>query len=94
MAKKEISENLVKIKKSLEAKNIVVGFKEVKKFLMKNELKEIFISSNCPEISKKELENLSNINSVTLTVLDQANDELGIICKKPFNISAIGIKND
>lgn len=94
MAKKEISENLVKIKKSLDAGSIIVGFKEVKKSLMKNEVKEIFVASNCPESSKDELERLSEINSIPLVILKQANDELGIICKKPFNISALGIKND
>jgi len=93
MAKKEISENLVKIKKSLETGNII-GFKEVKKALLKNEVKEIFAASNCPDSSKDELERLAEINSIPLIVLEQANDELGIICKKPFHISVLGIKND
>jgi len=91
MAKKEIAEHIVKIKKSLETGN-VLGQKAVKKSLIKDELKEIFMASNIPEYYESEITKLAEINKVPISKIEQANDELGTLCKKPFSISIIGLK--
>ncbi|MBW3019839.1 ribosomal L7Ae/L30e/S12e/Gadd45 family protein [Candidatus Woesearchaeota archaeon] len=94
MAKKEISEDVLNIKKSMENDTLLIGFKEVKKGLVSNGLKQVYVASNTPESMLEDLDKLASISSVEVKTLKQANDELGIICKKPYFISVIGIKND
>ena len=92
MAKKKVEEVIVKIKKSIESKKTVIGTKAVMKALRENELAEVFFSSNIPASREQEITEMAKINKVKITKLKQANDELGIIYKKPFFISASGIK--
>ena len=62
------------------------------KALKAKKLSKVFISSNCPPEMKEDLERYSKMNGVELAQLDIANDELGVVCKKSFNISIIGLK--
>ena len=94
MAKKEIQEEIVRIKKAIEENKEVIGTKQVKSGLMNNELKEVIISSNCPVDVKEDLQRVADINGTLLTVIEQANDELGVVCKKPYSIAVMAIKND
>ena len=94
MAKKEVQEEIVRIKKAIEDKKEVIGTKQVKNGLMSNELKEVIVSSNCPADVKEDLQRMSDINGILLTIMEQANDELGVVCKKPYSIAAMAIKND
>ncbi|MBW2998588.1 ribosomal L7Ae/L30e/S12e/Gadd45 family protein [Candidatus Woesearchaeota archaeon] len=94
MAKKEISEDVLNIKKSMDNDKLVIGFNEVKKGLMSNELKQVYMASNTPESMIEDVDKLATISSTDVKKLKQANDDLGIVCKKPYFISVIGIKND
>ena len=93
MAKKKIlEETILHIKKSIEEDKAIFGTEEVKAALLNNELKEVFISANCPV--EDEIRSLTDINDVVVTKLKQANDELGVVCKKHFSISVMAIKNE
>jgi len=92
MAKKKLEDTVVRIKKSVEGKKATIGFSETTDALKHNELIEIFLASNCPADFEKDLNHLAGIAGVKITKLEQANDELGVLCKKPFSISVIGIK--
>ncbi len=88
MAKKQ---SLSDIKKDLKTRKIVIGTKVVMKNLKLNKLEKIYIASNCDENSKKELEYYSKLLKIPVIILDQPNDELGVICKKQYSISMLGV---
>jgi len=90
--KRKVDEVAVKIKKSIEAGKAILGFKEVVKDLRKNNIKEVMIASNTSSEHIEDLENLCSINDVPITKLKQANDELGVLCKKAFSVSVLAIK--
>jgi len=79
------------IKKELKKRKFVIGTKEVIKNLKVNKLEKIYIASNCNDNSKKELEYYSKLLKTPVITLKQPNDELGVICKKQYFISMLGI---
>ena len=83
------------IKDSLEKGNIVIGLKETIKGLKLKKISQVFICNNCPENIQGDLERYSKIAEIKLEVLNQSNEDLGVLCKKPFSISVLGfLKND
>ncbi|OIO63624.1 50S ribosomal protein L30 [Candidatus Woesearchaeota archaeon CG_4_10_14_0_2_um_filter_33_10] len=88
MAKKQ---SLSDIKKDLKTRKIIIGTKVVMKNLKLNKLEKIYVASNCNESSKKELEYYSKLLKIPVVKLKQPNDELGVICKKQYSISMLGV---
>lgn len=88
MVKKQ---TLSDIKKDLKTRKIIIGTKVVMKNLNLNKLEKIYIASNCNENSKKELEYYSKLLKIPVIKLKQPNDELGVICKKQYSISMLGV---
>ena len=78
-------------RKELRTKKIVIGTKIVIKNLRLNKLVKVYIASNCSESSKKELEYYSKLLNIPIITLKQPNDELGVICKKQYSISMLGV---
>ena len=92
MAKKEITDNdLVEIKKLLKTKKLVIGTEITIKRLKAGKLAQVFVSSNCPDKIKKDIEYYSKLGGTNVVKLKISNDELGIVCKKPFSISVLGV---
>lgn len=92
MAKKEISREILDLKKELEEGRAVMGTKVVRKELGKNLLSKIYLSSNCPEKDGGELRAYAEMSKVPIVVLAISNEELGVMCKKYHSISVLGIK--
>ena len=80
------------IKKALDAKKIVIGASETLKNIKLGKVSKVYVSNNCP--SQDDLENSSKIAKIDFTVLDKSNEELGVLCKKPFSISVLSILKD
>jgi large subunit ribosomal protein L30e len=92
MAKEEIAPEVKEIKKALENNKLIIGTKLTQKNLKLGNAKKIFLSANCSDEMKKEIESLAKIAKVTVNKIKYPNDELGIICRKPFPISVLGFK--
>lgn len=80
---------LAELKKALKEQTIIFGTEKTLKKLKKGEAKKIFISSNCPQHIKKDIEHYAKLTKTELVQLPQSNEELGMICKKPFFISVL-----
>ncbi len=80
------------IKKSLKSENMVLGADKVLKALRKKELEKIFLAANAPAALVSDVKQYSELTGTQLELLAVQNDELGVICKKPFSISTIGLK--
>jgi len=74
----------------IKEKRLIIGTDRVLKMLKNEQLTNISIASNCPENVKEDIKHYSKIFNVKLVELKETNQELGIICKKPFSISVIG----
>lgn len=84
MAKIVVNEDL---KHLLASGKLVFGADETLKFLRAGKLVKVFLSSNCDVLVKSSIER-SGIGFVSLS---ETSDEIGVICKKPFSISIIGV---
>jgi|TARA_B100002003_G_C14071923_1_gene515722 large subunit ribosomal protein L30e len=86
--------NIDDIKKALDAKKVVIGAEETLKKIKLSKLSKVYISSNCPEGKKDDLERASKVAKIDFVVLGKTNEELGVVCKKPFSISVLSTLKD
>jgi len=80
------------IKKMLKSKVLVIGADRTLKALKSKELVKIFLASNAPPSLVKDVEYYAPMAGAEVEKLGTPNDELGVVCKKPFSIAAIGMK--
>lgn len=76
------------LKEALKNK-VIIGTERTLKNLRNGKLKKVLIASNCKEETKKDLEYYGKIAKIEIIKLDIPNDEVGLVCKKPFSISVL-----
>jgi len=91
MAKKIVTEIIAELKKVLESKKAVIGTDETIKLLRQGKIKKVFLSSNCAPQAKGDIEQLCKVDGIEIIELAQSNDEIGVLCRKPFAISVVGV---
>jgi large subunit ribosomal protein L30e len=79
------------IKKLIQAKKLVVGTERTIKSLKLGRVEKVIISSNCAENVVDDLNYYANLSKTETVKVNYPNDELGVICKKPFSISVLSI---
>ena len=79
------------IKKIIKSGNVIFGTQRTVKSLRLGKVEKIMISSNCPERVEKNINYYAGLTGTEFQKLDFPNDELGIICKKPFSISVLAV---
>ena len=79
----------MEIKKIIKSKNILIGKNSVLKNLKLGKLKEVYLAKNCPLELKKEVKHYN----AEVVQLKYPSDELGVLFKKNYAISIIGLKN-
>jgi len=82
------------IKKLLKTKKLVIGTKSCIDKIKKGKLEKIFVSSNCPKTVKEDIMYYAKLSQTKIENLNSTNEELGIICKKPFSISVLGVSKE
>jgi large subunit ribosomal protein L30e len=83
--------NIKEIKKLLKTDKLVIGAEKVVKGLKAGSIEKIFLSSNCPAKTTERIAHYAGLTKIDVAIIDMPNDELGIICKKMFSISVLGI---
>lgn len=91
MAEKVVDKDIVDIHKLLKGKNIVIGTEKTLKNLKLGKISKVYISSNCSEKVMDSIEHYSRLSKAVMIKLKYPNDELGILCKKPFSISVLSV---
>lgn len=91
MAEKEMDINFGDLKKLLKTDKVVLGTQRTLKLLKAGSAAHVFLSSNCPEDIKKDIEYYAKLADVAVVFLKQPNDELGTLCKKPYAVSVLCI---
>lgn len=69
------------------ANKLVLGSERNLKLLKRDKLKRVYLASNCKEEVREEVKR----GKVEVIELKVPNSELGMLCKKPFSISIIGL---
>jgi len=77
------------IRKLLESDKLLIGTDRSIKALKMGKLEKIYISSNCPDDVTETIDRYAG--ETELIKLDVPNEELGVICRKPFLISVVGV---
>ena len=79
------------IKKMLKSANFIIGTKRTIKNLKLGRVQKVLVSSNCPAKVENNLNYYAQLSGAEYHKLDFPNEELGIICKKPFSISVLAV---
>lgn len=79
------------IKKIVNTDKAVIGTNETMKALKKGRISKVFLTSNCPDEVKRDIEYYSGLSDAQIVKLPLPNDEMGVICRKPFLISVLGV---
>jgi ribosomal protein L30E len=54
-------------------------------------LKKVFITKNAPEMIKNDITHYTAMGKTEVINLEQTSEDMKEVCKKPFNISIVGI---
>jgi large subunit ribosomal protein L30e len=79
------------IKKLIKAKNLVIGTERTIKNLKLGRVEKVIISSNCSQSTVDDINYYASLSKAEVIKVDYPNEELGVICKKPFSISILSI---
>ena len=90
MAKK-VAEIDAELRKLLASDKLVLGTDETVKLLRQGKLQKVFFASNCKLSTKEDLAQYCKLGEVECVELAKSNEEIGMICKKPFAISVVGV---
>ena len=72
-----------------EKRGVVFGSRMCEKNFKKGNVKKIFLSSSCDEMTKEKLMYYADILEVECVLLDIDSDEVGVRLSKPFLISVV-----
>jgi len=75
-----------------ENKKLTIGKETTIKQLKLGKLEKIYMARNCESNLVKDVEYYSRIAGISAEKTELSSEELGILCKKPFNISIVGVK--
>jgi ribosomal protein L30E len=79
-------------KKLVKEGKVFIGTQETVKHLKRGEVSKVFVSSNCPDSVRDDIKTYAQSDKVDVEELKVPNEELGVLCKKQFSISVIGVK--
>ncbi|HIH38870.1 ribosomal L7Ae/L30e/S12e/Gadd45 family protein [Candidatus Woesearchaeota archaeon] len=79
------------IKALLEKKKILIGTKTTLKALRAGKLAKAFLAINCSEATKEDLRHYTTGSSVEVVQTHLNSEELGVVCKKSFTVSLLGV---
>ena len=83
--------SVTEFKKLIKSKNLLIGTERTIKNLKLGNVERVFLSSNCPQNVEKDLDHYASLSKADIVKLQYPNDELGVICKKPFSISVLAL---
>jgi large subunit ribosomal protein L30e len=79
--------SLDNLKKVIKGKKLIIGTERTLKALKQGTIKEVFVSKNCPENLKKQIKKYGEISGILISELEETNEEIGTLCKKPFSVN-------
>lgn len=81
-------------KKLVKEGKAYIGTEQTLTHLKQGWLKKVYLTSNCPAGVKTDVKKYAELTGTEVEELAVPNEELGIMCKKQFSISVLGVKKD
>ncbi|MFP4523604.1 MAG: ribosomal L7Ae/L30e/S12e/Gadd45 family protein [Candidatus Nanoarchaeia archaeon] len=72
---------------------LLLGMKSSIKAIRKATVSKVYLAKNCPEVIVEDIKHYAALSGVTVERLTINCDELATMCKKPFFVSVVGVKN-
>ena len=88
--KKLVDEVVIEIRDNLKRNRAILGSERVLKNLKQGKISKVLLSINCRDDIKKDLEHFKSVSNFEIVNLKYKNEELGVVCKKPYTVSMIG----
>ena len=82
---------VAELKKLLGTDKLIIGTERTIKLLKTGKLAKVFVSYNVAKQVKEDIEYYSGLSKTEIVETGKSNEELGVICKKPFTISVLGV---
>jgi ribosomal protein L30E len=79
------------IKKLIKENRIIYGTERTIKELKRGNIEIVYITKNVPKKVFDDIKYYSTLTKIKLIDLELSNQELGILCKKHYSISIIGV---
>jgi len=89
--KKDPVVGIKELKEVVQEGKAIIGMDCVMKELKKGNLTKIFLASNCRDDVRKDIIYYAGLQNVKVEETDSTNEELGILCKKNFFVSVVGL---
>lgn len=83
--------SVAELKKVLKGENVIIGTERTLKELKRGNVDKVLVTSNCPAAVEQDIDYYSRLGNVEKVKLPVPNEELGVICKKPFSISVVSL---
>ena len=80
------------IKKLVKDKKVFIGTEQTIKNLKLGRISKVFVASNCSKDTRGDINHYAKLSNAAVVELDTPNDELGILCRKQFSVSILGVK--
>ena len=77
------------LKEAVKEKKLIIGTDRTIKNLKMHKVKKVYIASNCKKDIEEDIQHYCKLYNINLTKVKENNEELGVICKKPFSISVL-----
>jgi large subunit ribosomal protein L30e len=91
MAKRKTEQIIVDLRKLLADNKLIIGADRALKQLKQGKLGKVYFAGNCAPKVKETFERYCSLSKVECEALNYPGEELGVVCKKPFSISVIGV---
>ena len=91
MAKKKVIKSTMELRKLAEDKKVFIGTERTIKNLKLGRVSAVYVTENISESVLETITRQASLSEVEVTKLNATNEELGIICKKPFRISVLSV---
>lgn len=78
------------LKEAIQQGNIIIGKERTLKLLKKGRLSHVILAKNCSKDVREDIQHYAKLFNLECTQSTQSNEELGVLCKKPFAISVLG----
>ena len=92
MAEEIAEKYAAEIKKLLKEGQLIIGTDRTIKGIKQGKVVRVFLASNTTKDTKEAIQHYSSLAGFEVSILPVLNDELGVVCKKPFSISVLSVK--
>lgn len=80
---------LEELRRVLKEEKPIFGSELAIKRIKLGKVKKVFLASNCPKSVRDDIEHYAKMSKYEIVNLKEPNDEIALICKKPFAISVV-----